>query len=124
MNDILYDFPLLDPPEVDPPDVDPPELLEDEQPAASASAMAAAPAVGATKDRFIPAPSYVMTWAGCRCRMTPGAGRWGVLCLALRFLSTGPVQRLAISRKHVCSILHPHVIGVKDVLGNFFLGLT
>jgi len=35
--------------------------------------------VGATNDRFIPTPSYVKTWAGCRCRMTPGAGRVGVL---------------------------------------------
>jgi len=29
--------------------------------------------------------------------------------------AAGPVQRLAISRKHVCSILHPDVIGVKAV---------
>src|SRR5882757_11080506 len=82
MNDSLYVFPLLAPPDEDPLDADPPELLDDEQPAASASRMAAAPAVGATKDRFIPAPSYVKTWAGCRCPRTPGAGRVGELCRA------------------------------------------
>src|ERR1700733_10928265 len=92
MNDSLYVFPLPDPPDEDapdedPPDADPPEL-PDEQPAASAIRMAAAPAVGATNDRFIPAPSYVKTWAGCRCPMTPGAGLWG--CCVSPSGSCGP----------------------------------
>ena len=99
MNDSLYVFPLLAPPDEDPLDADPPELLDDEQPAASASRMAAAPAVGATKDRFI-----VREDVG-RLPVPEDAGVqavWGSCVAPLWFLWAGPVQRLAISRKHVC----------------------
>src|ERR1035438_4910739 len=103
MNDSLYVLPLVEP-AVEPAVVDPlvalEDELDDEQPTVSASSVtAAAPAVGATKNRFILAPSRE-TWVGCRPRMTPGVNRVSVRCPACRRPADPHVQLLAISRKH------------------------
>src|SRR5450755_1998561 len=104
MNDNLCALPLAEPPDVEPPPAELLDVLDDEQPAASASAMAAAPAAGTTENRFIPAPSRVNlsrlpvpddTGGEPYERVMPGplapAGR--------------ACQPSEIPQKHVCSIL-------------------